>query len=480
MQVRTNGNGNGQQQRGQQGRPDIKAREASGEDRVREILEEHREEITALFANDDKPAAMYVRACALAVAAYRKIQRDADESAMAQNKAPQRINEESAVATCLWAMQRKLDPGTDVYLVPYGGKVGPILSPQGVIKLIMRSGYAKAVNARPVFDGETFDYLLGSEQWVKHKKANKRTLAVKDSRGQVAANSAAWEALAYSYCVIDLKEGGQVIEVHDKADIAYYRSLSPTATSNYSGWAKFPAEFARKAVLKQAAKFVPQESEVSVLLAADDTDRGIEIPDDFMRAVGARVVNELLGEQGNGTTPAAPGSDPGAAGPAAGAAKLSAAPAGDRRTVFMPGKKGAPKVTVADAEDKDLTYWEGRGREDFDAGKWAGDAFEQKNVTQLATIRAEMRARDMAVAAHPFFDAGPRVNRLTPEIKAAGERRFAMVHRVRELMPDADPRNPKDMSDEELRAYLIANGEVPPGEEPEPAGATGAAFGAAG
>ena len=115
---------------------------------------------------------------------------------MAQNTAPQRNNEESDVATCLWAMQRKLDPGTDVYLVPYGGKVGPILSPQGVIKLIMRSGYAKAVNARPVFDGETFDYLLGSEQWVKHKKANKRTLAVKDSRGQVAANSAAWEAPA--------------------------------------------------------------------------------------------------------------------------------------------------------------------------------------------------------------------------------------------------------------------------------------------
>jgi len=409
-----NGNQRGAQPpRGQQGRPDITAKPRLGEDLVRDILKRHEGDIKALFATDKDPEAAYVRASALAVSAYRKIQRDAEESAAAQNKTAQRINEEATVAACLWAMQRKLDPGTDVYLVPYGQKVTPILSPQGVIKLIMRSGYVRAVNARAVFQGDEFDYMLGSEQWVKHKKTGERPPAVKDSRGQVAANKAAWDALTHTYCVIDLKDNGRVIEVLNKSDCAYYRSLSPTAQYASSGWAKFGPEFARKAVVKQAAKFVPQDSEVSVLLASDESERGIEIPDEFMRAVGAKVVQEMLGEQGaaagNGRKSdpgAAPPNGNGGSSPPAGedTGAASAPQPGDPRAVFMPGKKGAPKITVADAEDKDLAYWEGRGREDFDSGKWQGDAFEQKNITQLVTIRAEMRHRGLEVTPHPAID----------------------------------------------------------------------------
>jgi len=235
---------------------------------------------------------MYERACALSIGAYRKIQKDADDLAASQNKQPQRINEESTVANCLAAMQRKLDPGTDVYFVPFSGKVTSILSPEGVIKLLFRTGLVKSVNARYVFHGEEFDYELGSKQWVKHKKNNVRPPAVK-SRGQVAENVPEWNALAYAYAIIDLKDGGQTIEVLDKADIAYFRSLSPTGESQYGGWAKFPAAFGRKAALKQAAKFVPKESEVSVILTADDTDRGLEIPEEIWQAVNARRVAEI-------------------------------------------------------------------------------------------------------------------------------------------------------------------------------------------
>ena len=135
-----------------------------------------------------------------------------------------------------------------------------------------------------MFHGEEFDYELGSKQWVKHKKNNVRPPR-SESRGQVAENVPEWNALAYAYAIIDLKDGGQTIEVLDKADIAYFRSLSPTGESQYGGWAKFPAAFGRKAALKQAAKFVPKESEVSVILTADDTDRGPEIPDEIMKAV---------------------------------------------------------------------------------------------------------------------------------------------------------------------------------------------------
>jgi hypothetical protein len=79
--------------------------------------------------------------------------------------------------------------------------------------------------------------------------------------------------------------------------------------------------------------------------------------------------------------------------------------AGDPRAIFIPGKKGSPKV--ADAEDKDLVYWEGRMRGDFEAGKWEGDQYAGKNFTQLATIRAEMRARNLSLAANAALDGAP-------------------------------------------------------------------------
>ena len=387
-----------------QGRPDVKARETFGEERVAELLRDKKSEITALFANDPRPDAMYERACALSIGAYRKIQKDADDLAASQNKQPQRINEESTVANCLAAMQRKLDPGTDVYFVPYSGKVTSILSPEGVIKLLFRTGLVKSVNARYVFHGEEFDYELGSKQWVKHKKNNVRPPAVK-SRGQVAENVPEWNALAYAYAIIDLKDGGQTIEVLDKADIAYFRSLSPTGESQYGGWAKFPAAFGRKAALKQAAKFVPKESEVSVILTADDTDRGLEIPEEIWQAVNARRVAEIVGEQPQGATSQAGATTASSAEPPPNtqhSGKAAPRP-GDPKTVFLPGTP--PQPSIWDAPENLLIEAEARSRAQFDAGKW-NDKYWDKNAIQLATMRQELRERNLPVTPHAFFDAG--------------------------------------------------------------------------
>jgi phage RecT family recombinase len=396
QQPQTNNN---RPQRGMQGRPEVNAQEKFGEGRIVEILAHKKNEILALFANDLRPDAMYERACALAIGAYRNIQDTANESAAKQNKSPQRIDETSAVACCLWAMQRKLDPGTDVYLVPYGGKVTPIMSPDGVIKLLFRTGLVKAINARYVFHGEEFDYMLGSTQWVKHKKNNIRPMAIKD-RGQVAENVAEWNALAYAYVVIDLKDGGQTIEVLDKADIMYFRSLSPTGDSQYGGWAKFPAAFGRKAALKQGAKFVPKDSEVSIILTSEDTERGVEIPDEIMRAVGARMLGEMTGEVGPGVpTPTRGEQSP----PETQHSKKPALAPGDPKTIFMPGTP--PQPTIWDAPDDMLAKSETYARGQFEGNKWP-EKYYEKNAIQLATIRQEMRERNLPVPPQAFFDSG--------------------------------------------------------------------------
>ena len=315
-------------------------------------------------------------------------------------------------------MQRKLDPGTDLYLVPYGGKVTAILSPDGVIKLLFRTGMVRAVNARYVFRGspnpgeyeEYFEYVLGSHTDVKHRKNNARPRAAKDGRGQVGENVPEWEALSHAYAIIDLKDGGQTVEVLDKADITYFRSLSPTGDSQFGGWAKFPAAFARKAALKQAAKFVPKDSEVSIILTSDDTERGVEIPEEIMRAVGARMLGEMTGEVGPGTPTPVHGEAP----PETQHSKKPAPKPGDPTKIFIPGSP--PQPTIFDAPDEALVKAETYCRGMFEAGKWPEQYFE-KNATQLATIRQTMRDRNafdasegrapvLTIPPQAFFDAG--------------------------------------------------------------------------
>lgn len=272
---RGNGNGSGAP-RGQAQRPQAAASadaEPVGEELIKRLLASRKGEIKALFARDEDPDASFQRAVAFAVGAYRKCQNDAKEGVV--------IDEFSAATTALWAMQRKLDPGTDVYFVPYKGKVTPIISPQGVIKLAYRSGFVLAIDARAVFKGEKFDYQLGSERWIKHQKAGVRPV-----------NPAqAWDLLEYAYCTVHLKGGGPpVVEVLDKADIAYHRSLSQTGQYDSSMWGKFPWEAARKTALKQGLKCVPQESEISAILEADDTERGIPMMDEIWDALKVRGV----------------------------------------------------------------------------------------------------------------------------------------------------------------------------------------------
>jgi phage RecT family recombinase len=392
----------------------------TGEDRIEELLEDRKGDIMALFAKDESPEASFKRAKSLSVNAYRKMMQDAEERAASKNP-PERarpIDETSTVACCLWAMQRKLDIGADVYPVPYGVKVQPVLGPQGVIKLAFRSGFVKSVDARAVFKGEVFDYELGSERFVKHKKNNKRPT---DPRQ-------AWDLLEHAYCVVELKDSTRLlIEVLDKADIIYYRSLSPTGNYASSGWGKFPWEFARKSALKQGLKNVPLESEISEILTADETERGIDIGREFWDALGTKMPGLQIPQDRGSDKGAAP---PATKQPAAGPKQTAQPPhdrpsdpaprdpfAGDPDKVFMPGKKGeAPPVSQADPAD--LAKWEGRLRGDLDSGKWDTEDFakyKQGNLRQLATIRARMRAIEMVVTPHEMLDGVPVPTRREPD-----------------------------------------------------------------
>jgi len=361
----------GNQQRGQQGRPTASA--ASGEAKIRQLFDDREEEILAMFSRDPDPKASYTRAKGLAISTYK--------NAQATTRDP--IREASVVQAALYAFQRKLDPGTDVYFVPYKGDVQPITSPQGLINAAYRSGVVGAIDARVVYKKEVeagnFDHSLGSERFVRHKKGT-------NARPKGATET--WNEIAFAYVLIDIKGADRpVVEVLDKADLEYYKSLSPSAHKDTGLWGKFPAEACRKAVLKQGLARVPKQSEVSEILAYESNAEA-ETAAAIERIAGAADFTAA----GNGEAqPPSRGSDRGAAAPPG---RNLDPHAGDPRSVPLPGKN---KGMIADAEDKELTYWEGRMRGDWADGKWEGERFADKNFTQLATIRAEMRRRRMDV-----------------------------------------------------------------------------------
>jgi len=384
-------NQSAQQPRGVQGRPDVRAREKSGEERVVEIFAENKPQIVGLLATDGNAEAGFLRAQALAVAAYRKAQADSDV----------KIDEMSMCATCIWALRQKLDVGTEVWPVPYAGKITPIISPDGMLTLLYRSGLVVDVNFSAVFHGDEFEYVLGTTNEIKHRKMGVRPMARMD-RGKVQKNDDLWNALTGVWCVIKLKSGGQVCVVFNRSEIEYFRSLSPFGASASSPWAKFGDAMAEVRAMKRAAKRGPKSTELSAILLSSEDSDGVEIPDEIMKAVGARMLNEMTGDPGAGSNGGAAPGNAEQPPPETQHSKRQPPKAGDPQRSYMPGTP--PQSLIANADNDALIAADKRGRGALDNNKWSEQYFD-KNAIQLATIRAEMRARNIAVPPHPFLDA---------------------------------------------------------------------------
>lgn len=377
---------NGPAPRGVQGRPNVSAKPKTGEARVSEIFIENKVQIMGLLATEGNVEAAFLRAQALAVAAYRKVQADSDVH----------IDELSMCATCLWALRQKLDVGTEVWTVPYAGKITPIVSPDGLLTLLTRSGLVRDVNWSAVFEGDEFEYVLGTTNEIKHRKNGPRPLA-RMVNGKVQKNDELWNVITGVWCVINLKNGGQIAVVFNKSELERFRSMSPSGTSASSPWAKFGDAMAEVRAMKRAAKRAPKSVELSaILLSAEDSD-GVEIPDEIMKAVGARMLADMTGEPPptNGGVEPPPNTQH--------STRATVHKPGDAKALPIPGR--SPQPTIYQADNDKLLYWEAKMRADFDANAWPEKFFE-KNVTQLATIRLELRERNVEIPPHASFDAG--------------------------------------------------------------------------
>jgi len=173
---------------------------------------------------------------------------------------------ESIIQSLLSCAQMGVEPdGRHAHLIPFwNGKaqrldVQLILDYKGMVKLVRQSGDVSYIHCDVVYENDTFDYILGSGAFLKHKPF------MDGDRGNPVA--------AYSF--VKLKDGGEDFDVMSVSDVNDVRDGSQNyqnaqkkgfSTPWHTNW----AEMAKKTAFRRHSKWLPLSYEVAEALSKDD------------------------------------------------------------------------------------------------------------------------------------------------------------------------------------------------------------------
>lgn len=179
------------------------------------------------------------------------------------------VPKESLFAALIQCAQVGLLPG------PWGhvtiqafrsGKTGGYLAQilwgyKGMVTLMHRSPAVRSVRADVVYEGDYFEYDLGTAD-LHHR----HTL---QNRG----------ALIAAYAVADLANGGRDLEVLTADDIAPIRAMAQKASDPTSPWVKWPGQMWKKSAIKRLATRMPLTLYAQAAIAMDETVQvGWDVP----------------------------------------------------------------------------------------------------------------------------------------------------------------------------------------------------------
>ena len=148
-------------------------------------------------------------------------------------------------------------PLGQAYLIPYNER-GQMtahfqLGYQGVLELCYRSKLYKTIQARVVYEGDTFEYAYGLEERLLHKPCGKT------------------DKPTHAYAFYELTSGGHGIEVMSwEAVMAHAKKYSQSRTGGSSPWDTAPESMAMKTVLKKVLKYAPKSVEVAEAITHDN------------------------------------------------------------------------------------------------------------------------------------------------------------------------------------------------------------------
>jgi recombination protein RecT len=179
---------------------------------------------------------------------------------LAVNNNPQlaQCDEVSLVLAVAKIAQWGLEIGVTAYLVPFNNSKKAIVECvaiagyNGLCELMIGCGAVRHVEAHAVFAGDYFDYSLGLEPKLEHRRAKHK------DRGPVVA----------AYCVLHLAFGRKVFDVMEVEEIdAIRRQFSKQ-------WKAGPCPdwYAAKSVIRRISKTVPKNPRLAKVLAIIDED----------------------------------------------------------------------------------------------------------------------------------------------------------------------------------------------------------------
>ena len=134
---------------------------------------------------------------------------------------------------------------------------------RGFIELAARSGKVSSIGAEVVYEGDEFDYCLGTERFLKHKP---RLRGVNEPLVPICA-----------YATVDYRDGGKDFELLSLQKIEEARKAS---RSGSGPWVTHWEEMARKTAIRRLAKRLPLSSEIQRVAISDEyREAGIQNDD---------------------------------------------------------------------------------------------------------------------------------------------------------------------------------------------------------
>lgn len=180
----------------------------------------------------------------------------------------------SLISAMVQTAQLGLMPGniSHCYYVPFNNKkkdgtfvreVQFILGYKGMVELVNRSGQAAILSTECVYANDEFNYELGLDPKLEHKPA-------RANRGEIIGVY----AVAKNIMVNE-----KIFVYLTRTEIDKIRNASKAGQSEYSPWAKWFEEMAKKTAVKRLCKLLPLSVDIQKKIATDETIKTEISPD---------------------------------------------------------------------------------------------------------------------------------------------------------------------------------------------------------
>ena len=164
---------------------------------------------------------------------------------------------QSIVAAVLDCARLGMKPGPlgQVYFVPYRNECQLLIGYRGLIELALRSGEISSIEARVVYEGETFQVDYGTTPRIVHQP---RFDISHESKNVVAV-----------YAIAHRREGMPSFDVMSRGEVETIERKSKAKGGPWSDPA-FWSEMARKTITKRLCKYLPISAELAEAIAIDN------------------------------------------------------------------------------------------------------------------------------------------------------------------------------------------------------------------